>query len=333
MSSDVRIFGAGDWGLAIGLHLAERHDVDVFIRNNKKYLSFCKKFNINDQSSISVHESDNGNWSDLPKLQGKSFADIIACSSTGFFELLNTNVNYFSKCESISWLTKGIDNHTGKLFHEVVSHVLGNNIDMCILSGPSFARDLIDNKKIEISIASNKNHLIEKISKLISADNFSLVPTSDIIGVQIAGIIKNIAATLTGILSALDYEERHSMLIIEKAKEEILKISSGIQAKPGLYNVDKSEMLKTLESPACHGDLILTCLNDVSRNRQFGYRIGKGESINSVLKDIGTVESFSATKTLYDNKEKFNFGEITDSIYKILYKDSDPKDIIKKIIN
>ena len=333
MSSDLRIFGAGDWGLAIGLHLAERHDVDVFIRNNKKYLSFCKKFNINDQSSISVHESDNGNWSDLPKLQGKSFADIIACSSTGFFELLNTNVNYFSKCESISWLTKGIDNHTGKLFHEVVSHVLGNNIDMCILSGPSFARDLIDNKKIEISIASNKNHLIEKISKLISTDNFSLVPTSDIIGVQIAGIIKNIAATLTGILSALDYEERHSMLIIEKAKEEILKISSGIQAKPGLYNVDKSEMLKTLESPACHGDLILTCLNDVSRNRQFGYRIGKGESINSVLKDIGTVESFSATKTLYDNKEKFNFGEITDSIYKILYKDSDPKDIIKKIIN
>ena len=287
MSSDVRIFGAGDWGLAIGLHLAERHDIDVFIRNNKKYLSFCKKFNINDQSSISVHESDNGNWSDLPKLQGKSFADIIACSSTGFFELLNTNVNYFSKCESISWLTKGIDNHTGKLFHEVVSHVLGNNIDMCILSGPSFARDLIDNKKIEISIASNKNHLIEKISKLISTDNFSLVPTSDIVGVQI----------------------------------------------PGLYNVDKSEMLKTLESPACHGDLILTCLNDVSRNRQFGYRIGKGESINSVLKDIGTVESFSATKTLYDNKEKFNFGEITDSIYKILYKDSDPKDIIKKIIN
>ena len=333
MSSDVRIFGAGDWGLAIGLHLAERHDVDVFIRNNKKYLSFCKKFNINGQSSISVHESDNGNWSDLPKLQGKSFAVIIACSSTGFFELLNTNVNYFSKCESISWLTKGIDNHTGKLFHEVVSHVLGNNIDMCILSGPSFARDLIENKKIEISIASNKNHLIEKISKLISADNFSLVPTSDIIGVQIAGIIKNIAATLTGILSALDYEERHSMLIIEKAKEEILKISSGIQAKPGLYNVDKSEMLKTLESPACHGDLILTCLNDVSRNRQFGYRIGKGESINSVLKDIGTVESFSATKTLYDNKEKFNFGEITDSIYKILYKDSDPKDIVKKIIN
>ena len=333
MSSDVRIFGAGDWGLAIGLHLAERHDIDVFIRNNKKYLSFCKKFNINGQSSISVHESDNGNWSDLPKLQGKSFADIIACSSTGFFELLNTNVNYFSKCESISWLTKGIDNHTGKLFHEVVSHVLGNNIDMCILSGPSFARDLIDNKKIEISIASNKNHLIEKISKLISADNFSLVPTSDIIGVQIAGIIKNIAATLTGILSALDYEERHSMLIIEKAKEEILKISSGIQSKPGLYNVGKSEMLKTLESPACHGDLILTCLNDVSRNRQFGYRIGKGESINSVLNDIGTVESFSATKTLYDNKEKFNFGEITDSIYKILYKDSDPKDIIKKIIN
>ena len=92
MSSDVRIFGAGDWGLAIGLHLAERHDIDVFIRNNKKYLSFCKKFNINGQSSISVHESDNGNWSDLPKLQGKSFADIIACSSTGFFELLNTNV-------------------------------------------------------------------------------------------------------------------------------------------------------------------------------------------------------------------------------------------------
>tara|TARA_B100000029_G_scaffold380727_1_gene375766 strand:+ start:3416 stop:4426 length:1011 start_codon:yes stop_codon:yes gene_type:complete len=333
MSSNIRIFGAGDWGLAFALHLSKKHKIDVFIRNNKKYLDFCKKFSIGQESLINRHESNTGNWSETSALQDNSLADIVACSSAGFFELISENINYFSKCQSVAWLTKGIDNKTGKLFHEIIDQALGDNVGMCVLSGPSFAADLVSNKSIEISIASNKSDLLDKMTNLISSNNFTLIPTQDLIGVQISGIIKNIAATMAGIVTALNYEQESNMLIIEKAKEEIYRISSSMQSTSGPYTVEKSEILKTLDSPACHGDLVLTCLNDISRNRQFGYRIAKGENINSVLKDLGTVESFSATKTLHSNKEKFNYGEITDSIYKILFENSNPAPIVKKLIN
>ena len=99
------------------------------------------------------------------------------------------------------------------------------------------------------------------------------------------------------------------MFIIEKAKAEVLQISSTIQLKSKDYSVSKEDMTETLDSPACHGDMILTCLNDKSRNRQFGRRIGEGEAVDLALEDLGTVESYVCTKTLYMNREKFHCGD------------------------
>ena len=204
---------------------------------------------------------------------------------------------------------------------------------MCMVSGPSFATDLVKNEKITINSASNNILLSEKVSSLLTAQNFKVEPIKDIIGVQVASVVKNIAATIAGVLVALNYDESSIMSIIEKAKAEVLQISSAIQLKSKGYSVSKAEMLATLDSPACHGDMILTCLNDESRNRQFGRRIGDGESISSALKDLGTVESYLCTKTLYENKERFKYGEITDSAYNIMYKKGNPKSIVNKLVS
>jgi len=204
---------------------------------------------------------------------------------------------------------------------------------MCMVSGPSFAIDLVKNKEITINSASNNILLSEKVSSLLSAQNFKVEPIKDIIGVQVASVVKNIAATIAGVLVALNYDESSIMSIIEKAKAEVLQISSAIQLKSEGYSVSNAEMLATLDSPACHGDMILTCLNDESRNRQFGRRIGDGEAISSALKDLGTVESYLCTKTLYENKERFKYGEITDSAYNIMYKKADPKSIVENLVN
>ena len=339
MSSNIRIFGAGKWGLAVAYHLSnQKNKVQVFDIEKDRVdalnkLKYCKDLDIKFNEYIEFHYLDLGT---IPP--DNDIYNIIAVSSAGFSSVINEFKDYFSAYKSLIWLTKGIDNNSGLLFHEVVNKTLStetisDGFNMCMVSGPSFAIDLVKNEKITINSASNNILLSEKVSSLLTAQNFKVEPIKDIIGVQVASVVKNIAATIAGVLVALNYDESSIMSIIEKAKAEVLQISSAIQLKSKGYSVSKAEMLATLDSPACHGDMILTCLNDESRNRQFGRRIGDGESISSALKDLGTVESYLCTKTLYENKERFKYGEITDSAYNIMYKKGDPKSIVKNLVN
>ena len=339
MSSNIRIFGAGKWGLAVAYHLSnQKNKVQVFDIEKDRVdalnkLKYCKDLDVKFNEYIEFHYLDPGMTP-----PDNDIYNIIAVSSAGFSSVVNEFKDYFSAYKSLIWLTKGIDNNSGLLFHEVVNKTLNTKMisdgfDMCMVSGPSFAIDLVKNEKITINSASNNIVLSEKVSSLLTAQNFKVEPIKDIIGVQVASVVKNIAATIAGVLVALNYDENSIMSIIEKAKAEVLQISSAIQLKSKDYSVSQAEMLATLDSPACHGDMILTCLNDESRNRQFGRRIGDGEAINSALKDLGTVESYLCTKTLYENKDRFKYGEITDAAYNIMYKKGDPTLIAKNLFN
>ena len=344
MANQFRIFGAGKWGLAIAHHLSkQKNKIQVFdIEKNRinilNRLRYCKELDIKFNEHVEFSHLD---WGVLTKNSipsNNNIYNMIVVSSAGFSSILNEYKEYFSGHKSLIWLTKGIDNNSGLLFHEVVDKVLATNqagkvFDICMVSGPSFAIDLVKNKKITINSASNNILFANEVSSLLSAQNFMVEPIKDIIGVQVASIVKNVAATITGVLVALNYDEHSIMSVIDKAKAEVLQISSTLQLKSKDYSVSKTEMLATLDSPACHGDMILTCLNDKSRNRQFGRRIGSGEAVDSALKDLGTVESYVCTKTLYENKERFNCGDIINSAYDIMYRKKDPMLVTRELFN
>ena len=97
--------------------------------------------------------------------------------------------------------------------------------------------------------------------------------------------------------------------------------------------MSNKQALRTLESPACLGDMLLTCFNDISRNRQFGLKLGFNIQMQQLLKDIGTVEGFLSTKTLYDNRDKYQCGNIVHAAYKILYQSESPIEVIKGLLN
>ena len=121
---------------------------------------------------------------------------------------------------------------------------------------------------------------------------------------------------------------------IDMAKQEVHQISSYIQSTDDKsYLVSDSQALETLESPACLGDMLLTCFNDISRNRQFGLKLGVKIQMQQLLKDIGTVEGFLSTKTLYNNKNEYHCGNIVFAAYKILYQSENPIEVVKKLLN
>ncbi len=311
-----RIFGAGEWGSAVAEYLSKKgNKVDIYVRDKS---SFIKSFNLN--QNINVFDL-NDNINQLRC--SDDHVNMIACSSSGFFDVVKNYKDYFSKSDFISWLTKGIDHDSGLLFHQIIDNEISSKITKCIISGPSFASDLMNNKKIEVSLASTNINKSQKFINSVESDCFKLVVTKDIIGVQISAIIKNICAILAGILSEYNSEKYAIENLMEFAKKEIFEISNHFENFNKIYAVDIKERSATIKSPSCDGDLILTCLNPTSRNRTFGSLLAKNNSINDILIQLGTVEGYIATKTLYMKNDLPN-GPIVNCAFNILYGNSEP---------
>jgi len=320
------MIGAGEWGLSVANHLSNLGSiVNVYIRDNDN-LNLAKTNYLN---SVRL------NFYNVNQLAGNDinqYTNIIACSSGGFASIIKDYKSYFEKYNHLCWLTKGLDHDSGLLFHDVIDTKLNKIIDKCIISGPSFARDLDAKKNIEVSIASTSKDLSNLISSSMTTSYFSLTPTTNIIGVEIAGIIKNIAAILAGILTVNNYKQRDIDKLILLSQHDIQKMSNKVLQNNPNYLTTKKDITDITVSPACLGDLRLTCLQDVSRNRQFGLKIISGIDINKLLSDIGTVEGYLSTSTLKNNQTYFGFSNIVDSAYKILYLKNEPNEIMKNLL-
>ena len=326
MQNHFNMIGAGEWGLSVANHLSNLGSiVNVYIRDNDN-LNLAKTNYLN---------STRLNFYNVNKLAGNDinqYTNIIACSSGGFASIINDYKSYFEKYNHLCWLTKGLDHDSGLLFHDVIDTKLNKTIDKCIISGPSFARDLDAKKNIEVSIASTSKDLSNLISSSMTTSYFSLTPTTNIIGVEIAGIIKNIAAILAGILTVNNFKQRDIDKLILLSQHDIQKMSNKVLQNNPNYLTTKKDITDITISPACLGDLRLTCLQDVSRNRQFGLKIISGIDINKLLSDIGTVEGYLSTSTLKNNQTYFGFSNIVDSAYKILYLKNEPNMVLKNLL-
>ena len=156
--------------------------------------------------------------------------------------------------------------------------------------GPSFARDLVLKKPLEVTIASTDSTLSNHLISAMSDNNFNLVPTKDIIGTEVSGVIKNVSAILAGSLTANEYSDEYITHLIELSQNEVKRITKLIIEKNSNSQISESEIDKTLASPACSGDLHLTCFYNTSRNRQLGLKLTDTCNVKKLISKIGTVE-------------------------------------------
>lgn len=328
-----RIFGAGEWGLAVANHLASLGStVEVYIRDEKKINfykthSLHKDLAINFNNNISFHHI---NMIHDTKTKA-NVINIIATSSSGFLPIIKNNINYFKSCESLSWITKGLDHASGLLFHQILDQMLSNEIHKCIISGPSFAVDLVNKKNLEVSIASTDNSLMDIFMSAMCTDYFKLIPTKDIIGVEVSGVLKNISAILAGSLTANEFSNEYIDELILISQKEVQRISKLIGDSHSRYTLSDKEILKTLTSPACMGDLHLTCFYNTSRNRQLGLKLTKDCNVNKLITRIGTVEGYLSTVTLFKNKDIYGDGPLVNAAYDILYNHLEPKKVLDSL--
>ncbi len=301
----ITVMGSGSFGLAVANQL---------IKNNNKVTVWTHDIKSKD---------DKFNYTDDYKLAANADIIFIMTSAKYIGDIAKNLKPYVNKNTHYCIGSKGIEQGTCRFTHEVFNQYIKTK-NLSIISGPSFAVDMSNNEPIGFTIATLSNESRNIIKNSLKSNTIKLRDSSDIIGIQVCGSIKNVIAVASGILSGLGFHEStRSFLIVESMHDikELLKALGG----------DK----KTIQSYAGIGDLLLTCTSDKSRNYSYGVLIGKKEftKADDYLKN-NTVEGYYTLKSIYTllRRKKINMPVI-DLIYKIIMNKEDPNLLVEFLIN
>lgn len=222
-------------------------------------------------------------------------------------------------------LAKGIDHETLKLPDELYkTHFEAYHEQLMYLSGPSFAKEILDKQITIVSLAGeSKENLIEACD-MLGTSFFKALPTTDIKGVLLGGSLKNVIAIAGGIMEGLGYNHNTRAALITRGIVEMLRFGIHFGARP-----------ETFYGPSGMGDLILTTTGELSRNKSFGIEVAKGRAPEDIIKSMkSVVEGYKTTKAAYHLAKKENIkASIFEGLYHVLYNGMNTKDVISEMMN
>jgi len=221
-------------------------------------------------------------------------------------------------------LAKGIEIKTLKRMSEVVNDVLGQKgISIATLSGPSHAEEVVRRMPTTVVIASNNNRFNEQLQELFSNSYFRAYQTTDIIGVELGGSLKNIIAIAAGIVSGLGLGDNTLGALVTRGLAEITRLGMVLGAKA-----------ETFAGLSGVGDLITTCVSKHSRNRYVGERIGQGETLDNILSGMTMIaEGVETTRAGYELSRLREVDmPITREVYNVLFENKSPGEAVWELM-
>ncbi len=219
-------------------------------------------------------------------------------------------------------VAKGLEQKTLKRMTEIIKDELGN-VQTAVLSGPSIAIEVAQGLPALIVAAAKNHDTAKKIQDIFSNDYFRVYTSTDVIGVELGGPLKNIIAVVAGISDGLGFGSNAKAAILSRGLAEIQRLGLKMGAKT-----------KTFIGLAGLGDLSTTCISPESRNRTFGERIAKGEKMDEIIKSTASIiEGATTAEAVYQLSKKYKVDmPITEQLYQILYKNKLPQKAIKDLM-
>jgi glycerol-3-phosphate dehydrogenase (NAD(P)+) len=320
----VAVLGAGSWGTALAIQFARaghptrlwsRSAADVIAmraqRQNVRYLPEAKF-----PDAIEVHD-------DLAASVRDAAAIIIAVPSHSLRSLLQQLKPLLARDARLAWATKGFELDTGKLPHQVAYEVLGDRYPVAVLSGPTFAKEVGAGLPTAMTIASADSDYAHQLATSLHASNFRAYTSTDIVGVEVGGAVKNVLAVGAGLSDGLGFGANTRIALITRGLSEVVRLGVALGAQA-----------ETFMGLAGLGDLVLTSTDNQSRNRRFGLSLAAGKSVKDALTEIGqVVEGYTAARAVHAValREKVDMP-IVHGIYRILYENEPAKDVVKDLM-
>ncbi len=320
---NISVIGAGSFGTALSLVLLRKgHKVNLYDRNKENVDSINnERRNLKYLSDVRFPEGIFAT-SDLEEaIYGTEYI-VFAVPSHVVRSISQNLKSYILKDQLIVNVGKGIEENTFKRLSEVIKEELPYN-DVVVLSGPSHAEEVALEIPTTLVAASSDINLSKKVQDLFMMPSLRIYTGDDIIGVEIAGAIKNIIALSAGISDGMGYGDNTKAAIMTRGMNEIIRIGTKLGGK-----------YETFMGLAGFGDLIVTCTSMHSRNRRCGILIGKGFTLQKALNEIGmVVEGVKACNAFYKLKEMLEVEmPIVDSLHKVLYDNYDVEDIVHELM-
>jgi len=203
-------------------------------------------------------------------------------------------------------------------------HLPSSSSSLCVLSGPSFAKDLVVGRPAGIVSASSDPAVAREIAEVFSNDSLKIYTSGDPLGVELGGIIKNVIALAAGVCDGLELGDSARAGLITRGLAEMMRLAEAMGARG-----------KTLAGLSGLGDLIVTATSSTSRNHTVGERLGKGEELGHIIETLGsTAEGVITTPLVIKLAEKHGVEmPISLAVNRLLDGKSDPKTLVQELIS
>jgi len=320
----IAVIGAGNWGTALGNLLARKgHDVALWSyetdvaeainrkHENPKYLRsirLSEKLRATSSLEDVVH--------DAQVLVSVSPAQHVRAVLSRIARVISDDVLVVSA-------SKGIETGTLKTMDGVIESVLRLRHAPAFLSGPSFALEVAQQKPTAVTVASHDEGSAIRTQQLFQAPYFRVYTTSDVIGVELGGALKNVIAVAAGMCTGLGLGHNALAALITRGLAEIARLGVALGADP-----------LTFAGLAGMGDLILTCTGDLSRNRSVGIELGRGRRLTDILEEMKMVaEGVETARAAHALARRLGIEmPITEEVYSVLFEDRPAREAVASLM-
>jgi glycerol-3-phosphate dehydrogenase (NAD(P)+) len=320
----VGVLGAGSWGTALAIQLARAGRTTWLWGRSAEHLSALGRDRRNARylpdapfpAGLEVE-------ADLARVLAIADILVLAVPSHAVRALLQEIAPQLRRRTPIAWASKGLEHPQGKLLHEVAAEVLGPEWPVAVLSGPTFASEVAKALPTAITVASTHAGFAHELATILSSESFRAYTSSDIIGVEVGGAVKNVLAIGTGIADGLGLGANTRVALITRGLVEMTRLGVAVGARR-----------ETLSGLAGLGDLVLTCTDDQSRNRRFGLALAAGLPVNAAQEQIQqVVEGVQGARAVREISRRAGVEmPICEQVYQVIHEGLAPRQAVHALM-
>ena len=319
---NISVLGAGAWGSALAVALAGRHRVTLWARDVMQIADMAAtRSNTRYLPGIEFPPSLILSADLATAIVGAEL--ILVATPSGAFRSVLKQLAALNSRAALVWVCKGFESGTMKLPHQVAQEELPDSVPRGVLSGPSFAQEVAAGLPTALTLASATPDTLRSAAAALHGGRLRVYTSTDVIGVELGGALKNVIAIAAGISDGLHFGHNARAALITRSVAEITRLGLALGGQ-----------LDTFMGLTGMGDLILTCTGDLSRNRQTGLRLATGESLESVLRGLGHVAE-GVTTAREVERLAMQLGvdmPITHAVCRVLYDGVPPGVVVDELL-
>lgn len=320
----IAVLGAGSWGTALAALIARHgHRVSLWGRDGAIVEAIASRSeNPRYLPGIQLPSSVEATTDLTAALHGADLV-LVVVPSHAFSETLRALSPLRPAGAGVAWATKGFEPGSGRLLHEVAGEVLGPDVSLAVVTGPSFAKEVALGLPTALTVHSSHDGFAQQVADVLHGPAFRAYTGTDMLGAELGGAMKNVLAVATGVADGMQLGLNARAGLITRGLNEMLRLNREVGGQP-----------ETLMGLAGLGDLVLTCTGDLSRNRRLGLALGQGQSLEEAVHAIGqVVESVQTADEVMRLAQRHGVElPINEAVHAVLHGRLTPAEGLKQLL-